>query len=363
MGGVSESYLDKVIRVALDGCARFGNPAKLVLGDTPIYCISMPASKDRRARVMKSAQKHGLKVAFSPGIATGGNANDTVPTPFSFQSHGIRFVLWDGTVRQPHLLKSYGGVTHGQLGCTTAHALLMRTIAAGNTPYALVIEDDVDFDLVPFWPITLATYVADAPSGWEILQVQCGSPRRIEEGGGRYESNISAGTFAYCVSRAAAKRFWNEHYNLLTNTFMYKSNIKAFPGNVVADWYIYRILNTFHNLEFPALTFSQGTSLVNEESKGGHNVSLAVGQMAVCRVVKTIALKLYSKSGTIKARIYVPGIPQSLVCVISDPIKVKGVGHIGSVKIETVAVTAAQPLRRSKQKTRFGKRHRQFDLN
>ena len=272
-----ELRLDRVIRNALDGCVHLGNPAKFVLGDTPIYCISMPASEDRRAGVMRSAKKHGLKVAFSPGVAAGGDASRRVPTPFTFKSHGIGFVLWDGTVRQPHLLKTYGGVTFGQLGCITAHALLMRTIAAGNAPYALVIEDDVDFDLVPFWPITLPQYVANAPSGWEILQVQCGSPRRIAEGGGWYEPNVSAGTFAYCVSRAGAKRFWDEHYNVLTNTFMYKFDLDGYPGNVVADWYLYRNLTSFHNLAFPALTFSQGgDSLVSNGGQGGHKLSLTV---------------------------------------------------------------------------------------
>lgn len=360
--GVCEAQLDKVIRNALDDCARFGKPARSVLSDTPIYCISMPTSIDRRARVMKSARKHGLKVSFSPGIITGGNADDTVPTPFAFKTHGIRFVLWDGTVRQPHLLKTYKGVTYGQLGCVTAHALLMQTIATGKAPYALVIEDDVDFDLVPFWPISLAKYVADAPSGWEILQVQCGSPRRICEGGGRYETNISAGTFAYCVSRAGAKRFWNEHYNLLTNTFLYKYDLEAFPGNVVADWYIYRILKTFHNLAFPALTFSQGTSLVNKESKGGHDVSLTVGQMAVIRVINMIALKLNSKSGNIRARIWVPGIPQSLVCVLSNQKRMNDVGHIGSVRIKTESPTKAEivtavqsPSKKMKRRNRFGR--------
>jgi hypothetical protein len=256
---------------------------------------------------------HGVHVTYTPGIRTAEDrrARQKVATPYQ----GVH----QGTSPYQHtfILKSTKtstavDVTYGRLGCTIAHALAMEAFLndGGESPYALIIEDDIDFDLIPYWPVTLAEYVAGAPKDWEILHLQCGT--RVVRGmcGIRYSDSEAggSGTFLYCISRAGAKRFWDKHTNKGDGPFRFLSDPATYPCSIVADWYLYNVLRTYCNAEFPGITFSDGTSNL-DNTAGGLRMSVKLAGELAKSLLDTIIALLPPGDTTISVIAWLPGAP------------------------------------------------------
>lgn len=77
---------------------------------------------------------------------------------------------WDGKSKRPQW--NTGPMWRGAIGCTLAHLRAAQKVLALNLEYALIIEDDMTTELVPYWPKEVfSNLLTQLPSQWEAVQL------------------------------------------------------------------------------------------------------------------------------------------------------------------------------------------------
>ena len=119
-----------------------------------------------------------------------------------------------------------------EFGATMAHINAAKYMVKNKLSYALVVEDDANFELMPNWPKTLEQIVSELPKGWTTCQLYFSGKSRKKRSGikKKSEKNPGWGCVAYLLSAKGASIVSNidiQTYNepLVADTFMYK-----FPG-------------------------------------------------------------------------------------------------------------------------------------
>ena len=59
----------------------------------------------------------------------------------------------------------------GEVGCTTSHLKAMKEFLKTDAPYAIIMEDDCDLDLVKFWNFSWRDFIAHLPFDWDVVQL------------------------------------------------------------------------------------------------------------------------------------------------------------------------------------------------
>ena len=60
-------------------------------------------------------------------------------------------------------------MTSGEIGCTTSHLKAIKHwYETSDSPYAIIMEDDVNLELVRFWNLTWADFVSKIPYDWDV---------------------------------------------------------------------------------------------------------------------------------------------------------------------------------------------------
>ena len=60
----------------------------------------------------------------------------------------------------------------GEIGCTTSHLRAMKHfLETSDSPYAIMMEDDCDLDIVRFWNFTWDDLYAQFPYDWDVVQL------------------------------------------------------------------------------------------------------------------------------------------------------------------------------------------------
>ena len=63
-------------------------------------------------------------------------------------------------------------MTSGEVGCTTSHLKAIKHwYETSDSPYAVIMEDDVDLDLVKCWNFTWSNLVSKLPYDWDVVQL------------------------------------------------------------------------------------------------------------------------------------------------------------------------------------------------
>lgn len=112
----------------------------------PIYVISLPTDAARRARMAGQFERLGLPYRFFDGV----------------DGRALPAAALDAAAPSRHR-RYWSHLTAGEIGCALSHLAVIRAIAAGPDPLALVLEDDVVLE--PGLPGLLAdlTKTADPP--------------------------------------------------------------------------------------------------------------------------------------------------------------------------------------------------------
>lgn len=152
--------------------------------------------------------------------------------------------------------------TDGELGCVLSHLLVISDFIKSNHNYALVVEDDVFFGMIPFWDTDIKTIVDSAPNNWEIINLYSeisNLPRsqsklsrlsRSSSQTGIYidsEKNISWGTVAYIVNKNI-KHTFNKYVNITNDKFSLQlpNNIlHSLDSDISADVLFRKIFNSY----------------------------------------------------------------------------------------------------------------------
>ena len=133
----------------------------------------------------------------------------------------------------------------GEIGCTTSHLKAMKHfIDNSDAPYAIMMEDDCDLDLVKFWNFTWDDFIAYLPYDFDVVQLAiiCTGDIHVRLHK-RFVNDFS--TACYVITRHHAEKLIRMHCRGgYTATQKYKLDNGCKP-RPVADDLIYNSGNTF----------------------------------------------------------------------------------------------------------------------
>ena len=127
----------------------------------------------------------------------------------------------------------------GEVGCTTSHLKAMKEFLKTDAPYAIIMEDDCDLDLVKFWNFSWRDFIAHLPFDWDVVQLAiiCTGDLHVHLHK-RFVNDFS--TACYIITRYHAEKL--VRYHCRGEKYKLDMGVKPRP---VADDLIYNCGNTF----------------------------------------------------------------------------------------------------------------------
>jgi len=229
----------------------------------PVYCINMDDQEDRW-EYMENQFKYWEVTDYHRISAYDGRDDD------------LSDIL---TGRYPTNMLT------GEIGCTTSHLLAMKHfLETSDSPYAIMMEDDCDLDIVRFWNFTWTDLYAQFPYDWDVVQLAiiCTGDLHVKLHK-RFVNDFS--TACYVISRHHAEKLVRLHCR--GEKYKLDQGVKPRP---VADDLIYNSGNTFaipllmykielgssiHEDHIDAFHRGNHTALWNYWSQHGANVDIA----------------------------------------------------------------------------------------
>ena len=136
-------------------------------------------------------------------------------------------------------------MTSGEIGCTTSHLKAIKHwIDTSDSPYAVIMEDDVSVDIASYWNFTWNNFIAKAPYDWDVIQlaVICTGDIHVKLHK-RFVNDFS--TACYIITRHHAEKLIRFHCRGgYTGKQTYKLDNGVKP-RAVADDLIYNSGNTY----------------------------------------------------------------------------------------------------------------------
>jgi GR25 family glycosyltransferase involved in LPS biosynthesis len=131
-------------------------------------------------------------------------------------------------------------LTHSEFGCTMAHMNAAKYIVDNKLPYALVVEDDANFQLMPSWSKTLEQIITELPKGWTTCQLYFSGNSEKKKSGVHKKSTKDPGygTVAYLLSAKGA-------------SIVSKIDISTYKKSLVADALMYNFSGAKPYVHYP----------------------------------------------------------------------------------------------------------------
>ena len=131
-------------------------------------------------------------------------------------------------------------MSSSEIGCTTSHLKAMKHfLETSDSPYAIMMEDDCDLDLVKYWNFTWSDFYAHFPYDYDVVQLAIISTGdlhvRLHK---RFVNDFS--TACYVITRRHAQKLIDFHCR--GNKYKLDQGVKPRP---VADDLIYNSGNSF----------------------------------------------------------------------------------------------------------------------
>ena len=138
------------------------------------------------------------------------------------------------TGRYPEMMSS------SEIGCTTSHLKAIKHwYETSDSPYAIIMEDDCNLDLVRFWNFTWDDFYCRIPYDWDVVQIAiiCTGDIHVKVHK-RFVNEFS--TACYIITRHHAKKLLRLHVR--DDKYKLDNGVKPRP---VADDLIYNSGNTY----------------------------------------------------------------------------------------------------------------------
>lgn len=206
--------------------------------DIPMYYINMDKSIVRRQHMEKEANKFGIKLIRIKAIDGG--------KKFDNQVDGV------------YVINEYPTLNKRELATTMSHLKAISTAFSNGDEYAIIMEDDVSFELIPFWSENiLHTLINESPSDIGIIQLAWFSC----QGGNcyyypKYSIHLqSQGMYcwscaAYLITRRGMMDILSVAKVTLSSTtismHIAKPQNTLYQTHGVADQYLYQLTKTAH---------------------------------------------------------------------------------------------------------------------
>lgn len=130
-------------------------------------------------------------------------------------------------------------MTSGEIGCVTSHLKAIRQFYETGEPYAIIMEDDCNLDLVKYWNFTWDDLFCRVPYDWDVLQIAiiCTGDIHVKVHK-RFVNEFS--TACYVITRHHAEKLLRLHVR--GDKYKLDNGVKPRP---VADDLIYNSGNTY----------------------------------------------------------------------------------------------------------------------
>jgi GR25 family glycosyltransferase involved in LPS biosynthesis len=161
-------------------------------------------------------------------------------------------------------------MTSGEIGCTTSHLKAIKHwYDTSDSPYAIMMEDDVDLDLVKCWSFTWNNFVSRLPYDWDVVQLAiiCTGALHVTLHR-RFVNDFS--TACYMITRHHAEKLIRLH----CRGDKYKLDNDVRP-RAVADDLIYNSGNTYavpvflYRIQLGSSIHPEHVSLIHKSSHDG----------------------------------------------------------------------------------------------
>ena len=207
----------------------------------PILYINLERCKGRKEFMEKQFKKFDI-TSYERIVAVNGNELNSIE---SGGANGVKFIndyRWKG---------GYFPKT-SEIGAVLSHLKAIKTAYDKNYESAIIMEDDCDISLIPFWyEKSLKNIIHGAPSNWKIIQLCSESVDYYKDEYKNYlkkyffrDGNFSA--TCYIINRDGMKDVLK---NVSTNSekFKYNFHLKEFgkDNSWVADSLIFKATDTF----------------------------------------------------------------------------------------------------------------------
>ena len=131
-------------------------------------------------------------------------------------------------------------MTSGEVGCTTSHLKAIKHwYDTSDEPYALIMEDDINLDIVKHWSFTWREFMSKTPYDWDVIQLAiiCTGALHVKLHR-RFVNDFS--TACYMITRHHAEKLIQLHCR--GDKYKLDNNVKP---RAVADDLIYNSGNTY----------------------------------------------------------------------------------------------------------------------
>jgi hypothetical protein len=131
-------------------------------------------------------------------------------------------------------------VTSGEVGCITSHLKAIKHwYETSDSPYAVIMEDDCNLDLVKYWNFTWDDFYSRVPYDWDVIQLAIICTGNIYVAlHKRFVNDFS--TACYIITRHHAEKLIRHH--IRGDKYKLDNDIKP---RAVADDLVYNSGNTF----------------------------------------------------------------------------------------------------------------------
>lgn len=186
------------------------------IGD--IYYINLDSDVERKEYMESQFKKYNIK-------------NYTRIPGFDARNSNINEILSGETPP---------GLSLGEIGCSVSHLKAIKTwYENSNSSYAVIMEDDLMFDLVEYWTFTWEEFYNLIPYDWDIVQISIISVDKLSVYlHKRFINDFS--TACYLINRNYAKKLIDLH--TVGEKFKLDNGCKP---RAVADDMIYNAGNTY----------------------------------------------------------------------------------------------------------------------
>ena len=135
--------------------------------------------------------------------------------------------------RYPDMMSS------SEIGCTTSHLKAIKQFYESEEPYAIMMEDDCNLDLVRFWNFTWRDFYCKLPYDWDVCQIAiiCTGDIQIKIHK-RFVNEFS--TACYLITRHHAEKMLKLHVR--GDKYKLDNGVRPRP---VADDLLYNSGNTY----------------------------------------------------------------------------------------------------------------------
>lgn len=162
-------------------------------------------------------------------------------------------------------------VSSGEIGCVTSHLKAIKQFYESGEPYAIIMEDDCDLELVRFWNFTWKDFYSKIPYDWDVVQIAIIATGDVHiKIHKRFVNEFS--TACYVITRHHAEKMIRLHCR--GDKYKLDNGVRPRP---VADDLIYNSGNTY---AIPLLLYKLelGSSIHPEHidffHKGNHQAQL-----------------------------------------------------------------------------------------